>query len=115
MTSTFVIVSLLFSQLALANYVCPAAGPVSAMPAGGAPCEGMDPAAPVLCHQYANDASQSFELAKAPTPTLPIVVQVIVLPTPLDSSPATARTIADRPELRPPPDPLFLQTLRLRV
>jgi hypothetical protein len=75
----------------------------------------MDASAPVLCHQHATDASQSFEMAKVATPTLPIVVQVLLVPLLLDSPQAASLPFSDRPEARPPPDPVFLQTLRLRV
>ncbi|MCY7299082.1 MAG: Cd(II)/Pb(II)-responsive transcriptional regulator [Ilumatobacteraceae bacterium] len=117
-TSLFLVMSLLFSQLALANYVCPGEGNAVPMPevmASGMPCDGMDSSAPVLCHQYAADASQSFEMAKVATPTVPMVVQVLVLPLLLDSARAASLPFSDRPEARPPPDPVFLQTLRLRV
>ena len=46
-TTFFVVLALLFSQLALANYVCPAQAAAAAM-AAGAPCDGMDPSQPVL-------------------------------------------------------------------
>ena len=83
-TSLLLVMSLVFSQLALASYVCPGmagAERMGELMASGMPCEGMDASAPVLCHQYAADASQSFEMAKVAAPTLPIVVQVLVLPT----------------------------------
>ncbi len=83
--------------------------------ASATPCDGMDSAAPVLCRQHATDTSQSFEMAKVATPTLPIVVQVLVLPLLLDSAKAVALPFCERPEGQPPPDPVFLQTLRLRV
>lgn len=116
LTSTFMVVSLLFAQLALANYVCPGAGSGSMSDMMAAPCAGMDMAAPVLCHQYAADSAQSFEAAKLATPTQPILVQLLVLPIVPDSARALAMPVGnDRPEIRPPPDPIFLQTLRLRV
>jgi hypothetical protein len=107
-TAFLVVVALLFSQLALANYVCPA------MAGMGAPCEGMDDAQPVLCHQYAADAAHSVELVKLPSPSVPALIQLVVLPVAaaLDE-PRPAAT--GSPDLRPPPDPLFLSTLRLRV
>ena len=114
----FVVLSLLFSQLALANYVCPGqadAAAVAAMMAAGEPCEGMDPAQPVLCHQHSAGAAQSFEAVKLPAASVPMVVQVLVLPLVLDAVEAEALPAASAPEARPPPDPLFLATLRLRV
>ena len=113
----FVVLSLLFSQMALANYVCPGqpdmAG-MSAMMAAGEPCEGTDAAQPLLCHQHAVSASQAVEQLKLLTPTLPALVQVLFLPL-LDASSLPALPLSVEPKLRPPPDPLFLSTLRLRV
>jgi len=117
LTSILAVFSLLFSQGALANYLCPgmaSPAPMAAM-AEGVPCEGMDPVAPVLCHQHATDAAQSFELAKVATPTLPIVVHVLVMPLLLEPASAASLPLQGRPEAQPPPDPVFLRTLRLRV
>ncbi len=114
----FVAMSLLFSQLAMANYGCPAAAApaaMAAMTATGAPCDGMDTAQPALCHQQASGAPQSFEAVKVPVASLPMVIQVLQLPLVQDAAEAVAIPAADTPEARPPPDPLFLSTLRLRV
>ena len=113
----FVMVSVVFSQMALAGYVCPGLNNAEAMAqamADGAPCEGMDTAQPVLCHQHAADASQSFEKAKAATPSLPAVVQVLVVP-PLLLADVQGLPLQRALEPRPPPDPVFLATRRLRV
>lgn len=118
LTPILVVVSLLFSQLALANYVCPAASVVDTMAemmASGAPCEGMDTEAPQLCHQMSADAGQSAEMPKLLTPSLPAIVHVLVLPIQHDSASALSLPFSDRPEVRPAPGPIFLQTLRLRV
>ncbi|MDB6002454.1 MAG: hypothetical protein JWP52_4153 [Rhizobacter sp.] len=118
MTALVVVVSLLFSQLALASYVCPGAGDVVAMAemtAGGMPCEGMDTAQPVMCHQHAANIAQSFEVAKVVTPTMPTVVQVLVVPPVLEAQLSRAFAVSATAEIWPPPDPLFLSTLRLRV
>jgi hypothetical protein len=117
-TALLVVLSLLFSQLALASYVCPGQANSAAMAArmaAGAPCEGMDPAQPALCHQHAADPGKAFEAVKLPIAAQPAIVQVLALPLVLDSeaagaAPSTATTVA-----RPPPDPLYLSTLRLRV
>jgi hypothetical protein len=113
-TAFCVVVSLLFSQLALANYVCPEQTEVAVM-ASGMPCEGMDMDQPALCAEHSSSAPQSFESAKAPTPSLPMIVQVLDLPFALDACAARAVPLAATPEAQPPPDPLFLSTLRLRV
>ena len=119
LTATFfVVLSLLFSQLALANYVCPGQADAEAMAqtmAAGAPCEGMDQAQPVLCHQHAAGTAQSFEAVKLPAASLPMVVQVLVMPLVLQAVDIEALPAASAPEARPPSDPLFLSTLRLRV
>ncbi len=114
----FVVLSLLFSQLAMARYSCPAEAQTAAtseMAASGMPCDGMDQAQPALCHEHATGAPQSFEAVKGPVPSLPMVIQVLQLPLVLDAAEAVAIAPADTPEARPPPGPLFLSTLRLRV
>ena len=119
LTTTFVVVlSLLFSQLALANYVCPAETDPAAMAtmmASGQPCRDMDQAHPALCHEHGAASPQSFEPIKAPAATLPMLVQVLELPLVLDADAATVAPVAARRDARPPPEPLFLSTLRLRV
>ncbi|HEY8881119.1 MAG TPA: hypothetical protein VIN03_26375 [Roseateles sp.] len=110
-TTFFMVVSLLFSQLALARYVCPRQMDMQAV--AGQPCAGMDMEQPALCHQHAADAGASFEAVKLPSAAQPLLIQVLELPAFLEAAallpPGTAV------ETRPPPDPLFLSTLRLRV
>lgn len=118
LTSIVVVAAMLFSQLALAAYVCP--GPegsqsMAAPMAVGEPCNGMDDSQPVLCHQHGANAAQTFEMAKAATPSLPAVVQVLVVPKVLNMATAIAVPAGATPEARPPPDLLYLATLRLRV
>jgi hypothetical protein len=117
-TIVFMALSLLFSQLALASYVCPGQADPDAMArmmASGQPCEGMDSAQPVLCHQHATGSAQSFEAVKLPAASLPAIMQVIVLSVVALSEAGAVGAVAAKPEIRPPPDPLFLSTLRLRV
>ena len=117
-TALLVVVSLLFSQLAVASYVCPAqanAAAMAAMMASGQSCSGMDDAQPTLCQEHGAASPQSFEAVKVPAPTLPMIVQVIEVPFALDAAPAVAAPVASARAARPPPDPLFLSTLRLRV
>ena len=113
-----VVLSLLFAQWALASYVCPgfsAAERMSERMAAGFPCEGEDAELPVLCHQVANEAAQSVEMAKVATPSLPAVVHMLLLPSRPMSAHGAVLAFSDPPEARPPPDPIFLETLRLRV
>jgi hypothetical protein len=128
------VLSLLFSQLALANYVCPKQADqragmqadlqaelqanlqaMAARMAAGAPCEGMDADQPVLCHQYAADAAKTFEIAKLPNVLAPALIHVFELPLVLEMTAAGAMPQAAMSPARPPPEPLFLSTLRLRV
>ena len=77
-TALFVALSLLFSQLALAMYVCPQQADVETMAAmmeSGTPCEGMDQQQPVLCHQHSADPAKTFEVVKLPVVAQPAVVQ----------------------------------------
>ena len=122
-----VVLSLLFSQLALANYVCPQPPQEASMPAmqmtSGEPCEsmGMDAGKPMdqdqpgLCHQHCANSPQTFDPVQVPTVSLPVVVQVLVVPVVLDALDAESAHFAEVGQARPPPDPLFLSTRRLRV
>jgi hypothetical protein len=117
-TIVFVVLSLLISQLALANYLCPAEAPpqaMAAMMAAGVPCEEMDSTQPALCHQHAADPGQVVQATQVPSPSLPALIQVLVVPPVLSGTDAVAIPRASTPEAQPPPDPIFLATLRLRV
>lgn len=117
-TAFLVVLSVLFSQLALAGYVCPqraGSAAMAEMRAAGVPCEGMDMDQPALCAEHSSSAAQAIETVKVPTPSLPMVVQVLELPPVLDAVEAATVPAAAATEARPPPDPLFLSTLRLRV
>jgi len=117
-TTFFMVLSLLSSQLALANYACPQETDMRAMAAmmeAGMPCYGMDQEQPALCHQHAADPGKAFEAVKLPVLSFPMVVQVLELPSVLDALEAGTPAAAAAPEARPPADPLFLSTLRLRV
>lgn len=131
-TTLLVLFSLLFSQLALASYACPGfASKIAAMPdmpgaqmPSGEPCEmgmasggavGQDPEQPVLCHQHCSDAPQSPDKGEVPSLGMPAVVQVLVVPPVLDASVSASFAFAQAVRERPPPEPLFLSTLRLRV
>lgn len=118
MTSFFLVVSLLFSQLVLASYVCPSVSGTDAMAeimATGAPCEDMDKAQPVLCFQHAAGMSLSFEPVKLTTPSLPAIVQLVVMPVALVPEIHALPQQAVPEWQHPPPNPVFLATRRLRV
>ena len=119
----WVLVSLLFSQLALANYVCPptAAAQSEAMAlsmARGEPCDSMamerDVGQPVLCHKHCLSAPQSSDFPPAPAVSLPLALWVLVVPLLTEATEDIAVLRAEVGQTRPPPDPLFLSTLRLR-
>lgn len=117
-TALFVVLALLFSQLALAGYVCPStpdAESLTEMMASGTPCEGMDVAQPVLCFQHAADLSLSHEPVKLATPSLPAIVQLVVMPLVLVSEGHAFPPQGVPERQHPPPDPVFLATRRLRV
>jgi hypothetical protein len=128
-----VMLSLLFSQLALANYVRPVAAAVDSEAietmdmemTDGAPCPTMDAMShaqmrmdesqPVLCHQQCVNAPQTFEPMKMPVASLPAVVQVLVVPLVVDIATVQPGEFAAAAPPQPPPDPIFLSTRRLRV
>jgi len=115
----FAMLSLLWAQLAVASYVCPQQAAPTAMAsmvmAPGMPCDAMDKAQPALCYQAGDPTPPAADAVKLPTPSLPMIVQVLEVPLVLDVDEASARSLPEAPDLRPPPDPLFLSTLRLRV
>ncbi len=118
MTAIVAVLSLLFAQLALASYACPGQTDADQMVmtmAAGEPCAGMDQAQPALCHQHAAGTAQSAEVAKIPAVLPPAVVQVLELPPVFEAGEAVESLLAATAEARPPPGPLFLTTLRLRV
>ena len=117
-TIVFVVLSLLFTQLAMANYLCPAEAPpqdMAAMMAAGVPCEEMEHTQPALCHQHCADPGQVVQAAHVLAPSLPAVIQVLVVRPVLSAADAVAIPRSSIPEARPPPNPVFLATLRLRV
>lgn len=117
-TTFLVVLALLFSQLALASYICaviPAASQANMEMPGGEPCEGMDAEQPNLCFQHCSDAPQNVDPLKVPTAGVPAVAQVAVIHLVLGDTLDRAHRARSRPETLAPPDPLFLSTLRLRV
>ena len=116
--------SLLFSQLVLANYVCPPTADahseaMALSMARGEPCESMamdrDVGQPVLCHQHCLNAPQSSDSPLVPVVSLPAVWWALVVPLLTEAIEDIAILRAEVGQTRPPPDPIFLSTLRLRV
>jgi hypothetical protein len=123
-TACLAVLVLLWSQLALAAYACPGTGAAAMAErmAAGQPCDGMadagDTAQPALCHQHCADASQSADTAQPPVPTLPMML--LAWPAPVRLLPGVPGAVPPvqgvaGTALRPPPNPLFLSTMRLRV
>lgn len=118
-TIMLVVLAVLFSQVALASHVCPSgAGSEPAMMemAPGEPCEGMaqDQDQPMLCYQHCNGAPQASDLVKLPVVSLPAIIHVVVMPLAVASA-RTDRLAPEHADPQPPPGPVFLSTLRLRV
>ena len=120
----WVVFSLLFSQLVLANYVCPPTADahseaMALSMARGEPCESMamdrDVGQPVLCHQHCLNAPQSSDSPLVPVVSLPAVWWALVVPLLTEAIEDIAILRAEVGQARPPPDPIFLSTLRLRV
>ena len=117
-TTLVVVLSLLFSQVVLAAYVCPGQQlqpSMEEMMAAGMPCDGMDEQQPVLCHQHQAGGVQSVEAVKLPTVAPAAVVLALQAPLVLQALDTARLGAPTRPDASPPPDPLFLSTLRLRV
>lgn len=126
-TTMLMVFSLLFSQWALASYVCSPGATAQTEHAGlamemadGQPCPGMaagqiDTEQPVLCYQHCAGAPQSFDPVHLPALSLPAVLLVLLVPALRDASSTQASTAEDAAQARRRSDPLFLSTLRLRV
>ncbi len=102
LTALLTFLSLLFTQLAVAAYACPAgAGMVAGAPARDARagnmshCARTDPAKPGLCHAHCANAQQSADTPAAP-PVLPFVATSLVgvLPTTVATTTAPERAAA---------------------
>lgn len=121
-TTLALVASLLLSQWAMANYVCPVEGQAEAAMqamlermAAGEPCSGMDESQPAMCHQHVLGSPQSLEASGFPPLTLPAVIRLVILPVLLTEPGGYLVAPAQLVEPRPPPAALFLSTLRLRV
>ena len=118
LTAIVVALAMLASPLALANYRC--AGPfdaamMAAMANTGVPCPGMDRAESALCQLDPGETMGAFQELRLPVAFLAVLMHVLELPRATEADGAEAIPVAATAEAQPPPDPLFLSTLRLRV
>jgi hypothetical protein len=105
----FALFSLLFMQVAVAGYSCPAGARVSeaaAMAEAGLPCAGdmvaIDAEQPGLCHAHCQSAQQTVEKAQSPLPIAAVTtgftytVEPVRLapPFPPGQAPSLSRTTA---------------------
>lgn len=111
------LLSLLFTQLALAAYVCPASPAVMASVGAelalshieATPCHQQDKDQPALCHAHAADAGSKLSLDKPNTPDVPAFLPVrmaqtiLVLLVPDTSYQVSTRTRAAFSPNEPPP------------
>lgn len=78
------VVSVLFSQLAMAAYACPGLSTGQAMVMAAEPdhvmpdCEQMDSAQPALCHAHVQAGDQTLD--KPPSPNVSPTVAVLLIP-----------------------------------
>ncbi len=118
LTAIVAVFALLFAQLALASYLCPvqteSMGMAQMMDAS-VPCEGMDASQPALCHEHCAQEGASAEALQLPPAAAPALVRLVVLPVVYGSEPESPLPSGATPTGQPPPRPLFLSTLRLRV
>jgi hypothetical protein len=120
LTAIVVALAVLASPLALARYLCqgqPDAVMMAAMAKAGLPCAGADQTEPVLCQPHPDDSMAAFQALRLPAGPVPVFALLHALQWPAAIEPAGAEAIpvAATAEAQPPPDPLFLSTLRLRV
>ncbi|MBY0243593.1 MAG: hypothetical protein K2X55_30245 [Burkholderiaceae bacterium] len=105
------VVSVLFSQLAMAAYACPGlpTGQAMAMAAEAdhvmPDCEQMDSALPALCHAHMQAGDQTLD--KPPSPNVPPTVAVLLMPvmSDLHLAPPLVVFYADAAGLRRSSDP----------
>lgn len=110
------VVSLVFSQLAAAGYRCPTVAPAMAMVMPeGVPCKGMDEEQPTLCFQSMHGVLKTVDRTGTPVAVAPATVLYLLYAVePRSHAGRVGASIPSTSE-RPPPDPRFLETLRLRV
>jgi hypothetical protein len=118
LTAVIAVFALLFAQMALASYLCPVQAEsmdMAQMMDASVPCEGMDESQPALCHEHCAEEGATAETLQLPASAAPALVRLLVLPVVYASEPERPLPSGATPTGQPPPRPLFLSTLRLRV
>ena len=107
--------AVLFAQLAVAAYACPATLPTSAEPAASAhaPCDDVDPAQPNLCAQHCHDVAQTTDNVATPHPLLASTL-VVRLVEPAASFVGCASS-RDRPLAHSTSPPVAIRNCCLRI
>lgn len=119
------LITLLFSRLALASYVCPLPqlqAPVMASQMKGEACtqsndhsKMIDAAQPNLCAQHFSDQRQVTNAVAQSLASEPVLFFAYALPPPLPSPMWQLATPDSPPDSGGSDDTLFLLTLRLRI
>jgi hypothetical protein len=112
------IAALLFTQLALSAFACPADGPATEQAAGSfamKDCDGMGSMPSPLCQPHCLQGQQSLE--KPPVPTVPAAVQIgFIAWMPQAQAARTAPAAMWQSERSRPPDvPISIRNLNLRI
>jgi hypothetical protein len=118
LTAFIAVFALLFAQMALASYLCPVQSgsmDLVQMMDASVPCEGMDESQPALCHEHCAEEGATSEAVQIPASAAPALVRLLLLPVVYGSEPERLLPSGATPTGQPPPRPLFLSTLRLRV
>jgi hypothetical protein len=104
------ILAIVFAQVAVAAYACPALGAALAGPDQHVPCPDMDPAQPNLCDRHCHGGDEQAGGALALTPSF-VVSFVIARVPPGDA----ADLPAFLPAPAPPPSPPLAVRHRFRI
>ena len=79
MTAAVTVFALLFAQLAVAAYACPAMSPqaVSASSEAASHCDKLDPRLTNLCQKHCHGVEQSQSASAAPAPFIPALIGML--------------------------------------
>lgn len=119
LTAGLAVCLFLFAQLALAGYLCAQINPTQSQAPmgmdGNTPCQAMDSAQPALCHAHCADDGTTIVSFSTPALAPPALHNLLTLTLALIVEHADRKPAPTEPAAQPPPEPLFLFTLRLRV